>query len=210
MKRLLIITTSLLFGLTVFSQGNQKGNLQIDIGGGLGVYKNYITQSNNGTVFVNNEKDTAATSFVPIGIEYAIFDRFSAGINMKFGKYFTDEENNTNKLLSFNVTTSYYFLNKNKFMMYAKLAFGTNTLNSTNTSVISSSVKMTGTGFSLGTGFKWWWGNHIGMFFDYDFNKYKLNAKEYTFMGTAVDLNDWTWEYDLKGHEFSLGLAVKF
>lgn len=199
--------------MTGFSQGHEKGDFMIDIGFGVGVYMYDYEHTVDGTT-VDQREDTAATVFWLLDAEYAVTNWLAIGGRFKNGSYLEDNEHVDNKFNSFQIGGRFYFLNRPKFLLDARLGFGTSTLKEDGRYPVGQfsfdyNTKWSGPHTSLGLGFKWMLANKVGIMFDYEFNMYRLDLKEYVVEGDSQDLNNRTWNYDVNGSELILALVIK-
>lgn len=210
MKNLLLAATMVFLGNTVLGQAHQKGKMNIDAGGGVGIYKFDYKQTYQGSVSYEVEDDTAGTTYGFLNLEYGVLDFLSAGINFKRGSYIDDNANANNTFGVFDVVARGYFLNKDKFTFFGSLAFGTNGLTINRSGIIATTERYSGTHVGFGLGFKWFWIEQFGLHFAVENNRYNFDLKKYTINGDEQDINDWDVDYNVRGTEVKLGFSFKF
>ncbi len=213
MKKFVLAIIVSFIAMGTQAQVGEKGKLYLDASGGIGVYKNFYTYKDGGLTIYDNEEDTVATAFNTIGLEYGLANWVSLGVNFKGGRYLEDNANKDNKFRVFEISSHFYFLNKDKFTLFGNATLGTSSLVENGRFFWNSNyeARFSGAHTSLGFGFKWLFiKEKVGLFFNYEFNRYFLDLKKYTVDNDNRDLSDVTWTYDVNGHELKLGISVKF
>lgn len=128
-----LLTLCVLTSLLGLSQGTEAGDITFGVGIDGGLYKTSGTQSYSVENFDSTRafKDTAAAWFVPIHVEYCLHHLVSAGVMMKFGKYFVEEkerESNTNSAQVYGLTIDFHPLQNDYFDPYVRITNGYSTL----------------------------------------------------------------------------------
>ncbi len=210
MKKYLLTILISFIALGTQAQVGEKGKFYIDFGGGVGVYKTDFTYKDN---LSNVEgEDTVATTYGAFGVEYGIMNWVSAGLNFKSGQYLYENANGrSNKWKVLELSSHFYFLNKEKFTLYGNATIGSGFLTETGTWILwPYERKFSGAHYSLGLGFKWLFiKEKVGIFMNYEFNRYGLDMKEYVLNNQDQDLSNVTATHDVKGSELKFGLSIK-
>ncbi|MFI5204670.1 MAG: hypothetical protein ACHQF2_09265 [Flavobacteriales bacterium] len=201
------------------AQSNVKGrfsmNLGFDAGGQYCLYQERF----QGNV-VNEDTTGAIVTQGHFSAQYSFAPWFSLGLGFKNGNYVEDPnndniENRNNRINQFFIAPRFYFLNKNKFNMYAGLKFGATRLtidelyNFTLFSIATlREFKSSYTAIDLG--FNWYLSRYVGLWFNLEFNNNPLKLTRYVWNGTEQDLSDWDITLSSRGAQIALGLCFKF
>ena len=218
---------ALLLSTNVSAQAFQKGNINLDIGLGLGVYGTTSTFSTtiNGLTITNTEKDGTASSVIPIGFEYGISNRFGIGADITFSNYFINDSDKVNiervTTTDFGLKFNFHLLNADKNDLYVVLGLGGSKMKWTyagSATNIIRSANGSGTYFSIGITDRIFFSDHIGIFFNLGYRGYnysKIEAEltsEAETLLTTIGITDYeqSWKWQMKGVHLGTGLAIKF
>ncbi len=160
MKKFLSVI--LLFTSACAIAQDREKEFQLRIGYGLAFYATDLEYSyNDGTFeFTLQDEDSAATSHVPIELRYELHPRFNLGIDMRFGKYLYDKnEDNTgqsNSFSSFGLGLEGVIVSRPKFRWYLGLTLSTTNLEISQTSGTNKETfQWGGGGTRFYTGISW-------------------------------------------------------
>ena len=240
---LLLLGASVVLSNNVFAQATKPGDINIDIGIGFGLYgtsqsNTYkITADINGVPFSDsNTRDTtdgAASTVIPINIEYVLSNKFGAGLDITYNNYFIDSDDreytDNVRAYDFGLKFHYHPLSSDVYDLVIGLGGGISMIKWNFNSVFDPSSGIYSTASSAsGTGFYWnldiknkfYFGNHFGMFLSMGYKGYaypsigrdnsELEAVFNSIPGvsnTKVE-DDLNWK--LNGANIMIGLAVKF
>lgn len=181
-KKIFLVACTLSICSMVFSQANEKGNFNIDFGGGAGIYNNntsYFYTIWKESVYLYNGLD-GNCAYLNIYGEYSLRNYLSAGINYKTG-FFTVEETeqfgNKHSLNEFGLQCRFYLINRDKFTFFGNVRAGTSYLKQRKNEN-EDPLKWNGRNTGLGGGFKWYFMDNIGIYLSYEFNSYSLSNGE--------------------------------
>ena len=230
----LVIALSSATTKSVKAQAFEKGNINIDLGVGFGIYGTKQTQnfklSIAGTTVLDQTNDTTdgALSFIiPIAFEYGITDKIGLGVDFMYSNYAISDTDRVNtesvKAIDFGAKFNYHLLkaNKNDLM----IGFGIGYSNMTwkfvkqNTSNAFESESAGGSGlyWTLGITDRIFFSDNIGMMFNVSYRGYSYSSIEYELTSEAeqilsaadAELSN-TLKFDMNGVNVGLGLALKF
>lgn len=219
MRNILIIT--LLSGaLTSFSQDREK-EFQVRIGYGITGYQTDINYTyDDGTAHIEfTDKDSAVTSQIPIELRYELHPRFNLGLDMRFGKYLYDpDDDNTdksNRFSSFGLGFEGTIVSKPVFRWFGGLTFSGINLEieepvGTGNSRYIQKLSWKGNGTRLYTGISWFIADGpVGLNFVFGYDTRNMDLKEYTQDGSAQDLTNISGTLKVKGPEVMAGLVFR-
>lgn len=208
-KSVLIISLSVL-SLNSFSQAFEKGNINIDLGLGIGAYGTKVTYKDTKNNFEVSKNDGAASFIVPLSFEYGISNKIGIGLQIGASNYFIDNKDSTNntesvKSVDFALKFNFHLLNANRNDLFISLGLGGS---SVNWNFINTSETYSGSGsyFTLSLVDRIFFTDNIGMFFNLGYAGYNYNNMK-TSSGNPI-LDNLTWS--VKGVNLGTGLAVKF
>ena len=96
MKKIILLSIALssllLMSQNTQAQAFQKGNINFDLGLGIGAYGTRVTIEVAGVEF--SDTDGASSTVIPISFEYGITDKFGLGAQIGFSNYFIDQDSN--------------------------------------------------------------------------------------------------------------------
>ena len=240
MKKYLIICSvlSLLVSVNVNAQAFQKGNINFDLGFGLGIYgtkqtvETKLTGNAFGTPFsqsnVSDTTDGTASTIIPFSFEYGVSDKIGLGVDLTSSSYFIDEADrkylSSVKGFDFGLKVNYHLLNSEKNDLFVGLGLGASSINWTYGSDLTNnpfgltSAKGSGTYFSLGITDRIFFSDHIGILFNLEYRGYNYSgivaegdASDAFAIFGITDVNfEQTLDWKLNGVHFGTGIAVKF
>lgn len=242
MKNIRILFTflfaTLFFSQEYKAQAFQKGNINVDIGIGLGIYgttqtiKNEISFKANGVSYnqtsVHDTTDGAGSTIIPIAFEYGLSNKFGVGLDLTSSSYFISEEDrkvtSSVKSFDFGVKVNYHLLNSEKNDLLIGLGFGMSKVswkfkNVANNIYGLSSASGSGTYLSLGITDRIFFSDHFGILFNLGYRAYSYPEINYEATNssaalTALGVSDFKFtqelDWSLKGIHFGTGIALKF
>jgi opacity protein-like surface antigen len=212
MKQIFTLFTTFALALACHGQANEQGNFNFDISGGAGYYGASM-EVTYGTITDRDDDLNGASAYMNLAGEYSLLDRLSAGISYKRGVFYVDDVfEDKNTLNNIGIQGRYFLLNNDRFGIFANGSFSGSFLNQSESYENGSelSLKWSGTNLGIGAGFKWFWTDHIGMQFAYEYNAYNHKLKSVELDGVEDPLLD---EFEIKqqasGSEVKLGLTFK-
>ncbi len=220
MKRILTICLFLAFLHHANAQSRDK-EIQIRVGYGLSAYALDVDYSykNGGFSYTSVSKDSAVTSQVPIELRYELHPRFNFGIDMRFGKYLYDpNENNTgksNKFSSVGIGLEGVIVNKTNFRWYAGMVLSTNKFhieeNQTDSNgSYNQTMDWKGGGVTIYSGVMWYIGDGpLALNFNLARDGRSFDLKEVWQNGSSQDLSNITGKLNVTGVSFCIGAALR-
>jgi hypothetical protein len=207
MKKLLLVA-GMLIPAMAFSQSNESGTVQLGLGFSLSLggatITSTIADSINGPS-LGDFKSSGVGARVGYGIkaQYGLAEAVSAGIFLRreaagyttdFGDdLYTDGMTTeiTTTGLSFGIEGKFYVVNKDRFNLYFGPAIGLTTGSATlqRSGDLDVDGSLSGLNYALGGGLNWYWGDHVGMAFDFGYTGQSLS-------GEPDDLNDFISPFD--------------
>lgn len=211
MKKIFLALGLLTSSFLSFSQSFEKGNFLISAGVGIGYYgtKSFINGEQQ-----KNEDNTAGNINYPITVQYGVSDKFSLGIKIQPANWGDDPDDNyeaTNKSGMFALLGEYHIKNTGKSDLYTRLSVGAITWNQTKTAPGEKQEnKYTGINFRPSLGYRLYFGNTIGLYWDIAYSYYGMKLKEASFNGDDFDLSSTELEIKTSGIEVTfIGVTVK-
>ncbi|RAR75751.1 outer membrane protein [Flavobacterium aciduliphilum] len=212
MKKIILTALAVCaFGFTN-AQSHQKGDMQVNIMGGLLMGS---ATSQGDAAGSPKEKFSATGAQFGANFQYGLAESFSAGIGLEVGTAILSPKDNTYNSTStdistfkFNVSGRYYFLNKEKFNIYAGPSIGYTSGKDTSSAVlgsISSTTKYSGLNFGVNAGCNYFFNDHVGIIVNlgYEGNGLKSTTSE-------AGYPDETGKSAVSGVKVMGGLALKF
>lgn len=143
---LTIILGVLFSGVQVNAQSFEKGNIIIDGGIKISIYK---VNDPDDTDESDDEDDGAASYTIPLGFEYALSDHFGAGVEIGICNYFTEEDTITRAIAEANsfdllLKGNYHWVRKGRVDLYSGLGLGFSSFKYKSNDNINSSFKGSG------------------------------------------------------------------
>jgi hypothetical protein len=214
MKKIILTMAVVLTASFANAQSNQKGTIHVNVMGG------FLAGSGSGKSDLEVKKNdyTAAGGQFGVNFQYGIADSFSAGIGLEFGttvltsntyfdiydeNYDPYEDSYSPSISTFKIILSgrYYFLNKDKFNLFASPSIGyTSGNDSLDYAGLGSSIKYSGLNYGINAGGNYYFTDRVGVIFNLG---YEGNSLKTTASGE-------TGELSVGGIKVMAGLALKF
>lgn len=217
--RTLIITLTLLVSTVAYSQREKE--FQIRAGYGLAGYATFSDFAYDLGGITSRDQDTsgAAASHLNIDLRYEFSRRFAVGVDLKFGSYLYDpEEDNEGKSNGYGVVginADFNLVSRDRFRWYVGVG-----LNVTNLEIreretagpltLDNTFTYRGGGFKVNTGFIKYFGNSpFGLHFNIGSDNHQLRLEEAIQNGNSINISNIDGELKLRGLDLSLGLVVR-
>ncbi|MBL7929663.1 MAG: outer membrane beta-barrel protein [Bacteroidia bacterium] len=219
MKHLRIFYLLFLFLIYSTLSYSQKGEFQIRGGVGLAVYgtKSEFIFDFFGMKFHQTEEDGAATVHVPVELRYGLTERFSAGLDVKFGSYLYDPdsaEGKSNRFLVIGPHVEFNLIANENFRWYLGAGFNTAALelqeDKEETIPTRYISKYTGAGIRVNTGILWFFTHPLGLHFNVAFDSHAFKLKNFSVNGNDTNLDNIEGKLTVKGADMVLGLVFRF
>ena len=193
------------------AQAFQKGNINVDLGIGFGIYQSSTEISFDflGQPLTLKDEDGAASFLTPIAFEYGIGEKLGIGAELAFSNYYIDQKDSTEatervKSVDIAFLVNYHLLESEKNDLMVGLLIGTSGAKWN----FEDGNKMTGSGTKFGIYAKdrIFFGEHIGILFQVGYLKYVYKEINTSNDNAILERIDW----DLSGWSVGTGLALKF
>ncbi len=208
---LLAIIVSLSITQNANGQAFEKGNLNADVGLGIGAYSTVTTFTFDffGTPITLTDKDGAASTMIPVSFEYGISNKFGLGLQLGTSNYFIDNEDSTEttesvKSFDWALKVNYHLLNADKNDLFIGLAVGGSSVKWLDMS--GESFTGAGSYASLYITDRIFFNDHIGILFNLGYTAYNYSGLESSSNNTFIE----NFEWSLTGVNIGTGLALKF
>lgn len=226
----------------LFSQAFEKGNWNVDLGIGLGLYGTsqtsvYEIQANISSIpysqkVTNDTTDGAASTVIPLSVEYGVSNKFGFGVDMSYNNYFINDSDRiylkSVKAFDFGPKFSYHPLNSDFYDLAIGFGIGFTKITWNYETVVSSfgisttpeSAKGSGVYINLDIKNKFWFSEHIGAYLNlgYKGNFYSPISRDNSALETqlesvpgvsSVSIKD-EFTFKMNGANIGIGLALKF
>ncbi len=212
----LILTSA----ITAFTQDRER-EIQARIGYGITGYQTDINYTyDDGTTRIEfNDTDSAVTSEVPIELRFELHPRFNLGLDMRFGKYLYDQdEDNTgksNSFSSFGLGLEGVIVSKPAFRWYGGLTLSGINLeieDRVEAGILTYTEKFNwkGNGTRFYSGITWFIADSpIGLNFLLGYDSRSMDLKEYTRDGSSQDLTNISGKLKVNGPEVIVGIVLR-
>ena len=203
-KLLLVFSIAATTGLS--AQVVDKGDIIIQAGGGLGIYRYQFTDITNN---VSNPRDTAAAWTIPFHVEYGITRWLGAGVGFTFNNFIEDDSSTNEKatVLDF-VPTAHLHVpwGLEKFDLSVNLGYGYSRFKYEIDAVNNPVAKAGGTVLVVGVNPRLYFGEnaHFGITGWYRYTQHNFKK------GTISDDNNFSYDFKLDGPGNSFGLGLVF
>jgi hypothetical protein len=211
-----------------------KGTINVDLGIGFAVYgtkthQEYDTKQWNGTSIVDvrikkDTNDAAASTIIPICVEYGLTDWFGIGARFGHSKYVANADSTNNNIkpsvrgLDADLLLNFHLVKGKHFDMPISLMVGYSNFrykaNNPNTAPIGSSdngdamAKDNGLNFGIALVPRIYFGEHFGMFFNLGYMAYRYPSIIFS-NNSDSNLNDNNNElFKLKGNGGTIGIGL--
>ncbi|MDB5257582.1 MAG: hypothetical protein JWM14_2277 [Chitinophagaceae bacterium] len=196
---------------SLYAQAFQKNDIIINAGIGLGLYGTHSEYVNTSTGERTNDDGGAASLIVPITAEYAISNKWGAGLQMAPAFYANDSTNKKTSSFSLGVFGAYHFFTRDRIELYGRLGFGFASLQHREEKPDGEySWRLGGAYIKPSFGMRTYISTHVGLFADLAFSAYGFSAGEYKSPNGTVNLEDGKLRFNATGVEISTGIAFKF
>lgn len=215
MKKIALLIVIIAFGNQSFSQSNIPGRFSLSAGFDAGIHYTISESKYNGTVFAQDTSG-AATKLFQFNAHYSFAKWFSAGLGFRNGSYVEDPNDPDSKYQSnsvgeFYLDTRFYFVNKNKFNMYAGLSFGRTALHYEYQNPIIHTIQDYNAPSSrLSLGLNWYLSKYVGFWFNTDYAGRNFTLTNYVVNTIDQDLTNWKFTLKTKGVHLAFGVCIKF
>jgi hypothetical protein len=215
MKKIILTMAVVLTATFANAQSNQKGTIHVNVMGGFlagsATDKSDVAGS-------TEEKYSAAGGQFGANFQYGIAESFSAGIGLEFGSVVLTPNDLSNygstyvdpsvSLFKIILSGRYYFLNKEKFNLFASPSVGFTSGKDTTSAIIGafdSSTKYSGLNFGINAGGNYYFTDRVGVILNlgYEGNSLKSTTSE-------TGYPDVTGKSSFGGIKVMAGLALKF
>jgi len=198
--------------------GRQK-EIQARIGFGFAGYATeyQLTYNLIGTNNIDSDTSGAVTRHLNIDLRYEFHSRFNAGLDMKFGSYLYDpNEDNEGKSNTYSVVgigAEFNIVNRPKFRWYVGLGFnrGLLTIRQELPSInFEDEATFSGGGFKMNSGILVFVGDSpFGFNFNVGYDKHAFYLDTYTQNGSSQDLSNIDGELIASGVDMTFGLVFR-
>ena len=197
-------------------QSHEKGTFLLSAGVGIGYYgtKSFLEGAHQ-----KEDDNTAGNLNYPIIAQYGISDKFSLGLKIQpstWGDDPDDELKSTNTANMFALLGEYHIKNSDKSDFYTQLSVGAITWNQKHTGIGTQTGqnyvnKYKGINIRPAIGYRLYFGNTFGVYWDLAYSYYAMTLKESTldYFGFKTDLSSTDFKIHTSGVETSIGVIVK-
>lgn len=214
MKKVLLTAVAVLGFAFANAQSHSKGAMQVNIMGGF-LTGNATSEYDDAALNVNGEtKATASGAQFGAHFQYGIADAFSLGLGLEFGtvvlspkdfnNFGTEPSLNTFKVM---VTGRYYFVNKEKFNVYAGPSVGYTTAKDDTVyfGFNDTETKYNGLNYGVNAGGNYFFTDIVGVIVNLGYEGNSLSFTE-----SEAGFQDVDGKATLGGFKVMAGLALKF
>jgi hypothetical protein len=212
-KLLLLLFAAALLPCSSVGQSADKGNIQVELGGGLGAYFYYSN--------IDFGKGIGAVSTVgKFKIDYTVQNQFSLALQGRLDKYIVQGDSTTSFVDAGSgaifFTGNYHLVNKEKFNFYVGAGVGIGGIgySETDTAGNVGTFAAGGIPFIVDVGIRKYFKEHLGFFVTASWVNYPVSISELTVNGETR--NFWSGRaieninFNLAGINLVAGLALKF
>ncbi len=236
MKTITIILISLISlnnGLKAQVKAFEKGKVSIDLGIGFGYYGTKISEAKNETVYSfgpggltskiertsEDTTDAAASTVIPLTIEYGITNWLGIGVRGAYSNYFEGKDSATNtrptvKGIDADLLISLHFIKTKRFDMPLTFIGGYSNFSYSRNDSLETKAKDNGLSYGLALVPRIYFNNYVGLYFNVAYKGYYYPSLLYSDK-TDSNLNDNNNQdilvkYKGNGINIGVGLIVKF
>lgn len=191
---------------TIRAQSFERGDMLIGAGIKISIY-NVKNDNEN-----DNNDDKAASYTIPIAFDYALSNKFGAGIELGICNYFTGEDSITRaiaKANSFDILLKgdFHWVRASRLDLSSGIGLGVSAFKYESNDNVSSEFKSTGFYFRLSmVNFKVYFSDHIGMYASMGIPYMNFeNGRITDSLGS-----DFSYPLSFAGFDIGTGLVVKF
>jgi len=209
MNRTIFLIAGILMILSftrVDAQSFEKGNWVLNTGIKISIYN-----INNPDSEPEND-DKAASYTIPVGVEYAIGEKFSVGTELGICNYFTGEDSVTRAIaeassFDFLLLGNFHWLRKTRVNMSSGLGMGLSSFRYQSNDDLNSEFKSTGFFFRFELiDFRIYFSQHFGMYASFGIPYMNFeNGRITDNLGS-----DFSYPISFSGFDIGTGFAVKF
>ena len=229
MKKIILTMAVVLTAIFANAQSNQQGTIHVNVMGGF--LSGSATSQYDASGSPKNDYSATGGQFAG-NFQYGLTEDISAGIGLEFGSavltpndfnslYTSNNLFNDTTISTFKIILSgrYYFLNKEKFNLFAGPSFGY-TSGTASVLNLGGDKDYSGLNYGINAGGNYYFTDHVGVIFNLG---YEANSLKSTESGTSSDISfnfqdfeeststpDKTGKTSLSGIKFMFGLALKF
>lgn len=212
MKKVLLTAVAVFGFAFANAQSHTKGAMQVNIMGG---FLTGTATSEDDAAGSTEFKSTASGAQFGAHFQYGIADAFSLGLGLEFGtvvltpkdySYGVEPSLNTFKVM---VTGRYYFVNKEKFNVYAGPSIGYTTAKDDTVygfGFFDQETKLNGINYGINAGGNYFFTNTVGVIVNLGYEGNSLSSTTTYSDGTPED----TGKTNLMGFKAMAGLALRF
>jgi len=218
MKQLLLVFC-LLIGLSAFAQRDKEIQIRAGVGaaGYLGDSQITIFDGNNTYVFPSDSG--GVTTFFPVELRYELHPRFNFGLDMKFGKYLYDPDDDnsgkSNHYRTFGLSLEGVIVNRNNFRFHlganahtTRLVFNDVDNDSNDHTAVQSIWR--GGGLKFYTGVLVYFGNSpLGFIYNMGYDSHNLKLKDVTINNSSNTPFSFSGSILFKGIDANIGLVFR-
>lgn len=199
------------------SGGSRAKEIQLRAGMGIGVYRTHSELTWDSNSLIDRDTSGAVTRHINLDLRYDITRRINVGLDMKFGSYLYDpDENNegkSNTYAVFGFTGEFALVNRPNFRWYTGLNLHLSVLETSETDAQDdkATLRYSGGGLKLNTGVLFYFGDsNFGLNFNLGYDNHGFTLREYTLNSQEVDIDDLNGKLTASGVDLNLGLIMRF
>lgn len=220
MKNWILLLLSFSIYSSIIAQDRPR-EFQIRAGWGIAGYntESKLQYDDGTTTIVDKDTSGAVTTHFPIEIRFELTKRFNLGLDMRFGNYLYDDDQDnsgkSNSFSSFGLGLEGVIVSRPKFRFYGGATLSTTKLNinERNTSSNSDNSLETiwrGGGMRLYTGFTWFIADGpLGFNMNLGYDSRNFNLKELYINDSKEDLSNLSGDLLVRGADMHLGLVFR-
>ncbi|MCW3085240.1 MAG: hypothetical protein JWP12_2606 [Bacteroidetes bacterium] len=201
----------------------KKGDMTVELGAGLGLYRTHAFESYNQTNYFTNQKeritkdttDAAASAIYPIAFEYGVTNWLGIGARVAYCKYLGGKDSVTGDKptvhsVDADIFADFHLVKSKHFDMPIRVTLGYSNFKYLSNDGFGSQAKDNGINYGIALVPRIYFGDHIGMYFNVGYAGY--NYPSFIFSNdTDSNVNDndgRDWKYKLSGNGFNLGIGL--
>ncbi len=223
-------------GLKAQDKSFQKGDITVGLGIGVAIYGTKIHEEYNSQIWngsgistvriANDTTDGAASTIIPVSVEYGLSNWFGLGARFGYSKYFANADSTNNNIkptvrgLDLDLVLNFHLVKTKRFDMpislivgYSNFNYKANNPNSNPTPLPdngNSMAKDNGLNYGIALVPRIYFGSHVGMFFNVGYMGY--NYGSITFSNNSDsnlnDDNNQDRNFKIKGNGFNIGIGL--